>query len=384
MSAAASQAPLLQARAHFEQGLAHWQSGQLAEAEQAFAQAHALAPERPSVLTNLGAVRAAMGRVGEAVELLGRATQLEPDNVEAWGHLGASLAELGRFADALQALDRMLQLRPDAWAALRHKASVLRELGRLDASAQCLEQLHAAGAGDELSHYMLAAVRSGAVRAAGAAPAEAPVTAPAGYVEGLFDRYADEFSDHLDALHYRAPQVLAEGAARCLCAPWPTVLDLGCGTGLMGRYLQPHAQRLDGVDLSARMVERARQSGYYAEVMHSDLHAALAAAQAQGRRYALVVSADVFIYVGALERVFEGVNRILLPGGGFAFSVELLAPGRGDFAVQPSLRYAHAQAYVERLAASHGLRVVQLQHGPLREDQRQAIAGLYGFLQAPA
>jgi predicted TPR repeat methyltransferase len=40
--------------------------------------------------------------------------------------------------------------------------------------------------------------------------------------------------------------------------------------------------------------------------------------------------------------VFDGVARILLPGGLFAFSVEL-STNREDLQLLPSLRYAHSE-----------------------------------------
>ncbi|WP_425536227.1 methyltransferase domain-containing protein, partial [Chromobacterium vaccinii] len=38
---------------------------------------------------------------------------------------------------------------------------------------------------------------------------------------------------------------------------------MGCGTGLAGEAVRPYASRLDGVDLSAGMLERASAKGIY-------------------------------------------------------------------------------------------------------------------------
>ena len=50
--------------------------------------------------------------------------------------------------------------------------------------------------------------------------------------------------------------------------PWAaagsrTALDLGCGTGLCGPLVKPRVERLDGVDLSGAMLDRARATGVY-------------------------------------------------------------------------------------------------------------------------
>ena len=73
-------------------------------------------------------------------------------------------------------------------------------------------------------------------------------------------------------------------------------------------------------------------------------------------RYDLVVSADVFIYVGELEATFDGVARVIEPGGVFCFSVEL-APDEQDFVLRPSQRYAHSERYLRALALRHGFEI---------------------------
>ena len=365
-----------QARALFEQGVREFEAGQLSQAEASFAQALELAPERPSVLMNLGVVRAALGLTTQAIDLLRRAAELEPEAFETWAHLGAAYAETGQFQLALSALDRTLALQPQALTALRHKASVLRELGRWDEPAHCLEKLHQQGGGNEFTRYMLAAVR----HAQGGWTQEPPAP-PAGYVAQLFDRYADDFSSHLSQLGYRAPEILVKATLDCLSPPWPQVLDLGCGTGLVGQCLQGHALHLDGVDLSAGMVHRAQASGHYRRVWQADIHDAMEQALRAGDRYDLIVSADVFIYVGALERVFQLATQVLREGGGFAFSLEAWATGPEAYVLRPSLRYAHSLPYIQRLATDHGLRLLRADSGLLRHDHGQDIAGLFCVLQ---
>ena len=91
----------------------------------------------------------------------------------------------------------------------------------------------------------------------------------------------------------------------------------------------------------------------------------------------LVTAADVFMYVGALEGIVATVAGMLAPDGLFAFSVEKLA-GEGDFALQPSRRYAHSEAYVRRaclrrtglsLAVARDARII-------RQDRGEPVEGL--------
>lgn len=209
----------------------------------------------------------------------------------------------------------------------------------------------------------------------GKAPAAA--APPSAFVETLFDHYAETFEGSLvDKLGYRLPEFLD----RAIRAAWPgrfsLALDLGCGTGLMGERLRPLADRLEGYDISAAMLKKARAKGVYDLLAKADLqHFAYG-----GSKAGLVVAADVFIYVGALDRVVKAVAGILAGNGLFAFSVETLAEGEATgeagFALRPSRRYAHSQAYVERVLAAGGMSVLSIQPTVIRWDRRQPVDGL--------
>ena len=67
----------------------------------------------------------------------------------------------------------------------------------------------------------------------------------------------------LGELNYRAHLILRELADLVLIETPSAldILDLGCGTGSTGAAFAPIARRLDGVDLSPRMIEQARARG---------------------------------------------------------------------------------------------------------------------------
>jgi predicted TPR repeat methyltransferase len=126
------------------------------------------------------------------------------------------------------------------------------------------------------------------------------------------------------------------------------------------------------------MLERARALGVYDRLVEADLTQHLRTTE---HRHDLVLAADVFIYVGDLERVFEGVCRVTDPGALFCFSVEATGDEieRG-FELLPSLRYRHSARYLQALAARHGFEVAHLLPQTLREDQRKSVPGLYAYL----
>ncbi|MEQ1941955.1 methyltransferase [Mesorhizobium sp. VNQ89] len=202
-----------------------------------------------------------------------------------------------------------------------------------------------------------------------ASAADAP---PSAFVEALFDQYAEKF-DHalVDTLGYRVPEFLADAIAAAHPGRFQLALDLGCGTGLMGERLRPACDRLEGFDISAEMLRKARAKGVYDRLEKTDLQAF----SYDGPKADLVTAADVFMYVGALESVVRTVAGLLAEDGLFAFSVEKLEAMDG-FALQSSRRYAHAEAYVRRVLGETGFAVVSMEAKIIRQDRNEPVTGL--------
>ncbi|WBL32778.1 methyltransferase domain-containing protein [Sinirhodobacter sp. HNIBRBA609] len=191
-------------------------------------------------------------------------------------------------------------------------------------------------------------------------------TMPSAFVETLFDQYADHF-DHalVETLNYRAPQLLRAG----LEGEFARVLDLGCGTGLMGAELRASARHLEGWDISAEMLREAEAKGVYDRLEKADLSVLAPVVDA----YDLITAADVFAYLGALEQIVGGVALALAPGGRFAFTVEAYE-GEG-FVLRESRRYAHSEDYVCDLLARAGFEA-RIGRAVLRMDRGAPIEGL--------
>jgi len=203
---------------------------------------------------------------------------------------------------------------------------------------------------------------------AGATPkSSAP---PGGFVEALFDQYAETFDASLvEKLGYRVPDLLLDAVKPF--APFGTAIDLGCGTGLMGEKLRPLAGRLEGYDISAAMLKKAEAKKVYDRVEKADLQTLeLAAASAD-----LIIAADVFMYVGALDGIARMVSDALKPGGLFAFSVEQ-NDGPQPLKLRESRRYAHSETYVRDTLGQAGLALTSMSRGAIRMDRGEAIEGL--------
>ncbi|GAA4805343.1 hypothetical protein GCM10023200_48440 [Actinomycetospora chlora] len=115
----------------------------------------------------------------------------------------------------------------------------------------------------------------------------------------LYDEWAKDYDHDLaDASQgYVAPGLAADTVVR-EAGPDVTVLDAGCGTGLVGAELARRGVRvIDGVDVSPGMLEQARATGAYRSLEPVDLTRAL---PMDGDAY------DVVVCVGTLTHGHVG------------------------------------------------------------------------------
>ncbi|WP_052162168.1 tetratricopeptide repeat protein [Aquabacterium sp. NJ1] len=333
-------------------------------------------PKHPLAWKVLGASLQKLGRVADALPAMQKAAVLMPKDHEAFNNLGVTLKDLGKTEQAIHCYRQALALKPDYADAHGNLGAALREQGKLAEALACYKRkLALAPHDDETRHHVDAL--SGVTTTG----------APSKYIEGVFDNYAAKFDQHLtQALGYNVPQRMAELLVQHHNRPAnarPRVLDLGCGTGLVGAALQGMEAELIGVDLSGGMLQQARARGIYQDLLQSDL-VPMMQSQADAS-FDIVTSADVFVYVGKLDEVVQETRRLLKPGGLFAFSVESFEPGPQDemgFKLETSGRYSHAASYLTALAARHGFTVLATQTVTIRVEQGQAIMGQLALWRA--
>ena len=370
-----------EARAHalLVRGAEQLSGGEIPAAIETLTAAAELRPDHVSTLNNLGVALRAGGRAQEAIVAFGKAIAIDDAHAPSYANLAKTLYASGRFLDASAAAERAVELRPSDVGSLAILGTSLLALGRAGKSIPLLKRAVALSGGradirgalarahDAVGDFeaALAELRAGLAadpkndeclrlaarfearerelkKMAEDVKAVAEVKpgdksadflhraftraggadrAPDDYVIQLFDRYAGLFDEHLlKALNYSAHKVVAEGVATALEGKVaPRVLDLGCGTGLCGELLRPHAGHLEGVDLSEEMLNRARARGHYDALHRAEIVKHL---DGGGEPFDVVTAADVFVYFGDLGPAFRAVHRRLAPDGLFVLTVE--------------------------------------------------------------
>ena len=348
-------------------GVIEGQCSRYVEAVALIEQAIGVNPDVAAAHANIGNAQLALGFFDKAVTSYQRALALQPAHRAALMGQGKALWSLGQLTDALASYDAALEIEPDCGESLMNRGDILLMIGRRAEGEASLRRAVACGADAERIQFVLASIGAETV----------PGKAPAGYLTDLFDNYANRFEAELvEILRYRTPELLEQLVLRDSSRARIDILDLGCGTGLCGALLQPIARRLTGVDLSASMLAQARERGVYSDLECIELTEYLARGDAA---FDLVISADVFIYVGDLAPVFAGVRRALRAGGRFVFSVE--AGDSQDWELAATRRYRHSRHYLERLAAEHGFDVEAMEQGVLRCEAGTPVDGHLALLR---
>lgn len=347
-------------------GLAHYADCKWDEAGEALEHALAEQPDNADAWYRLGNVRCEQHRDPEALECFSRLLALDGAHAKGRNNFGATSERLGRHEDAFAAYRRALESDPQLLEPYLNLGRLCESHGERERAAAYFE----AGLKRHPAHPML-------VHLLAAARGGSSARAPRDHIVAYFDRFAPGFDQHLvEKLGYHAPGALAQ-LVRPRLAAGARVLDLGCGTGLMGRALAGCALELVGVDLSPGMLARAKESGLYAELVVDDVDDALD--RMPPATFQAAFATDVFVYIGELERLFLGVANALQPRGLFGFSVELL--GEGSYALRSTGRYAHSLEYLRGLAAQAGFRELVEQSIELRHDKDGTLTGALLLLE---
>lgn len=128
---------------------------------------------------------------------------------------------------------------------------------------------------------------------------------------------------------------------------------------------------------AAKQRSAAGRGPLYNELHHLEIGAYLS--EAEPGSADLIVAADVFVYVKAMEEIFSRCASTLRPGGLLAFTIEKLADGAlasDGRLLQESGRYAYSPALITALAGRYTYSVVHEQSADVRRDHGSAIVGV--------
>jgi len=299
-----------------------------------------------------------------ALAWLQRAAAVSPDNTDIQRLLARDLRIKGQHDKALAIYDRRIEASPSDGLALMGRIQTALATGDRKLALQDCDALLAIAPGNEEVLFQRAL-----------ALGETPTRLPVAMVRSLYDTgFAELYDQHVVAsLKYKLPREVA----RQITEQYPdlklNLLDLGCGTGLLGACLGRIDGALVGVDLSLPMIEQAARHKVYDKFHNVDLLEALEATPES--LYDVIAALDVFIYAGDMKAAIPDAFRILRPGGQFIFSCESADEGEGDLVLRDSQRFAHQRSAVEAMCRAAGFEPVDTEPMDLRYENLEPIKG---------
>jgi SAM-dependent methyltransferase len=141
---------------------------------------------------------------------------------------------------------------------------------------------------------------------------------------------AESFGSDAERYDRARPSYPGALVARVVAAsPGPSVLDVGCGTGIAARQFQAAGCQVLGVDPDERMASLARQSGVDVDV------AAFEAWDPAGREFDAVIAAQAWHWVDPVAGAVKAA-LVLRPGGRLAvfWNAFQTPPGLGEAFVE--------------------------------------------------
>ncbi len=344
----------------------------LAQAEACMARALRLDPASFEALFSLAVLNDWQGQHEIAIRYAMEAIKTKPLGWECHTFLGALLVRERHYSEAQQVLAQALSIRP-------HDPYVL-------------QLLYLALRTQQREPEFIIFVRKHLLRTPGnavllhfqaMAEGEIPDAAPHSYVQGYFDSFSGQY-DHYqqDVLSYKAPRFIAdtlkewieESAFR---ESLHDMLDVGCGTGLIASRLKDLTTHRTGVDISPKMLDKARGKQIYHHLHQKEMIAFMLEST---QRFDLVVAGDALCHSGDLREFLKAARNVLNHKGLLVFSVEK------DFHADTwrlcaNGRYTHSPKYVNQMLLAKGYLNLHQQEYTLYIDNNLAATGILTIAQ---
>ncbi len=337
------------------------EQGNLEEAIELYKRAISLKPDYADAYYNMGIAFKIQGKLDKAIKAFNKVISLKRDHAEAFNQMANALKDQGKLEEAIKAYNKVISIKPRSADAYYNLGNTLKDQEKLEEAIKAYEKVISLNPHHGSAKHMLSALTG-----------NTNDTVPREYIENLFDGYSTIFEASLiENLEYEIPKLIKDiliklNGQKSL----GSVLDLGCGTGLLGPEIRDHCSHLEGIDLSSKMLRLAEQKNVYDKLSHSDILEYLLSMPLNFDYY---IAADVFIYVGELTEIFRLIRSKNKIPGKLVFSTEHTE--KDSYRILKTGRYAHSKSYIERLCTEFGYTISHFSTTNLRKEKDHFLTG---------
>ncbi len=352
---------------HYNVGLLYYQIEKFKKALIHYSAARNLSPHDPDILFNYSLCLKKLGNFHAAILSFIEFTSTYPDDVDGYYNLGNCYRELKRYEKAVKAYQHVLKISPDHLPGNKNLAYIYHLLGDRDNAVTLYRHVLNLEPGNEQATHMIAAITG-----------DNAVLAPTDYIREVFNNYSETFEiDLVEGLQYTVPSKLRSGLdiVNHSNKTFSKCIDLGCGTGLAGIQFHDKCNHLTGIDISDKMIKKAKNKNIYDNLESVEITSFL---KTRKDEYDLVIAADVLTYIGDLDPIFKAVTPATTKHALFCFSTENSA--YPDFHICATGRFAHGQNYVTETACKYGWNCLKKIETNLRKEKADWVEGTLYFM----
>ena len=185
------------------------------------------------------------------------------------------------------------------------------------------------------------------------------------YTQKLFDNFANNYELVLARIGYQLPRRFRE-----ITGPIEgTIVDFGCGSGLVGVAYKTNFSNLIGIDLSKKMLALAEEKNCYQRLIREDI-ISFAQRELKSIKPSLITAADVCCYIENLEPIFKVSKKFPL-----IFSIEQANNDIKKTNLLPNGRYQHNPQYITELLAKY-YGTIEQHPTILRKENGEDVKGI--------
>jgi predicted TPR repeat methyltransferase len=273
--------------------------------------------------------------------------------------LGQTMFERGLYKDAIFRYKVALWRDPNHIPSIQGMARAQLALGRDTEAAQNLVKVIKAQNNNDEAKFILSSLQPTSLSLE-----HRPKTMPKNLLLEDFAKQAKTYNAAQEARQYKGAALTYQ----LLHNEFPKdivlhdMLDLACGTGLVGAQFRERFSNIVGVDISEAMLNEAyrlldkRDVRIYTKLENADVNNYLHTLGAG--TFDLITCINSAQYIGDVQNIFAKVGTILREGGFFCITFQPYNAAGYGLSANTRL-FAHAANYMESLATNAGLKTVR-------------------------
>ena len=330
----------------------HVKNDKLSDAENLYKKLLDINPDNLDANINYAALMHKQKRFAEALEQYRKAVIINPNIPEISYNLALVLKDVEEYEEALGLLFNALEKNPTKMEFSATIAELIFILYRNDSqkAIKIAQNWCKSYPNNAFANHVLSALKG----------EKSEVNKV--YTENLFELFADNYELVMSNLGYSVPLAMA----RILGNVEATIVDLGCGSGLVGQAIKNAKNHIIGVDISKNMLKIAETKNVYDELICADILDYLK----YPNNAEWFVAADVFNYIGNLEEILK-----LLKYKKILFSIEILKSSE-EYKLSNTGRFVHNPEYVKKLLRVNGFKNIIEHNLILRHENNEPVEGI--------